>query len=108
MEPYVWYPQRTGRVDLVLERARASGKLDDPVVRQEIARLLSLAKSVEWDRPARPRRAEPRDAPLEAGRIAREAGRQPDRSRCRPGPHADRGGRRHAGGRGWAARRAYR
>ncbi|WP_293680800.1 acyl-CoA dehydrogenase family protein [uncultured Phenylobacterium sp.] len=48
LEPYVWYPQRTGRVDLVLEGARASGKLDDPVVRQEIAKLLSLAKSVEW------------------------------------------------------------
>lgn len=48
MEPYRWYPQRTGRVDLVLPRARASGKLSDPVLRQDIARLLMLARSSEW------------------------------------------------------------
>jgi alkylation response protein AidB-like acyl-CoA dehydrogenase len=48
MEPYKWYPQRTGRVDLVLERARETGRIDDPVVRQEIAKLLILSKSVEW------------------------------------------------------------
>jgi alkylation response protein AidB-like acyl-CoA dehydrogenase len=35
MEPYKWYPQRTGRAS-------------DPVVRQEIARLLCLSKSAEW------------------------------------------------------------
>jgi alkylation response protein AidB-like acyl-CoA dehydrogenase len=48
MEPYKWYPQRAGRVDLVLERARATGKINDPVVRQEIARLLILSKAAEW------------------------------------------------------------
>ena len=48
MEPYKWYPQRAGRVDLVLERARATGAIQDPVVRQEIAKLLILAKSAEW------------------------------------------------------------
>jgi alkylation response protein AidB-like acyl-CoA dehydrogenase len=48
MEPYKWYPQRAGRVDLVLERARATGKAADPVVRQEIAKLLTLAKAAEW------------------------------------------------------------
>src|SRR5258705_5860037 len=32
MEPYKWYPQRAGRVDLVLERAKATGKLADPVI----------------------------------------------------------------------------
>jgi alkylation response protein AidB-like acyl-CoA dehydrogenase len=48
MEPYKWYPQRAGRVDLVLERAKATGKINDPVVRQEIARLLIMAKSAEW------------------------------------------------------------
>lgn len=47
-EPYKWYPQRAGRVDLVLARARETGKIDDPVVRQEIARLLTLSKSAEW------------------------------------------------------------
>lgn len=48
MEPYRWYPQRTGRVDLVLPRARATGGLSDPVLRQDIARLLMLARSSEW------------------------------------------------------------
>lgn len=48
MEPYKWYPQRAGRVDLVIERAKATGRNTDPVVRQEIARLLTMAKSAEW------------------------------------------------------------
>jgi alkylation response protein AidB-like acyl-CoA dehydrogenase len=48
MQPYKWYPQRAGRVDLVVERAKATGKFDDPVVRQEIAKLLIMAKSAEW------------------------------------------------------------
>jgi alkylation response protein AidB-like acyl-CoA dehydrogenase len=47
-EPYKWYPQRAGRVDLVMARARETGAIDDPVVRQEIAKLLTLAKSAEW------------------------------------------------------------
>lgn len=48
MEPYKWYPQRAGRVDLVIERARATGRAADPVVRQEIAKLLTLSKAAEW------------------------------------------------------------
>jgi hypothetical protein len=48
MEPYKWSPQRAGRVDLVLERAKATGKIDDPVVRQEIAKLMILARSAGW------------------------------------------------------------
>ena len=48
MEPYKWYPQRAGRVDLVVERARAAGRLADPVLRQEIAKLLILSRSAEW------------------------------------------------------------
>ncbi len=48
MEPYKWYPQRAGRVDLVIERAKATGTINDPVVRQEIAKLLALSKSAEW------------------------------------------------------------
>jgi len=48
MEPYKWYPQRAGRVDLVLQRARATGAIADPVARQEIAKLLTLARSAEW------------------------------------------------------------
>jgi len=48
LQPYTWYPQRTGRVDLLVERAKATGKNSDPVVRQEIAKVLILAKSAEW------------------------------------------------------------
>jgi len=48
MEPYKWYPQRAGRVDLVVKRAKETGCFDDPVVRQEIAKLLCLSKAAEW------------------------------------------------------------
>ncbi|MFZ5778655.1 MAG: acyl-CoA dehydrogenase family protein [Pseudomonadota bacterium] len=48
MEPYKWYPQRAGRVDLVMDRAQTTGKIADPVVRQEIARLLIMSKAAEW------------------------------------------------------------
>ena len=47
-EPYKWYPQRRGRVDLVMQRARETGRLADPVVRQEIAKLMILSKTAEW------------------------------------------------------------
>jgi len=48
LEPYKWYPQRAGRVDLVVERAKETGKNNDPAVRQEIAKLMIMAKSAEW------------------------------------------------------------
>ncbi len=48
MEPYKWYAQRVGRVDLALPRARETGRISDPTVRQELARLLMLARSAEW------------------------------------------------------------
>ncbi len=48
MAPYKWYPQRAGRVDLILQRARETSAIKDPVMRQEIARLLILHKSSEW------------------------------------------------------------
>lgn len=48
MEPYKWYPQRAGRVDLILPVARASGRLADPVVRQEIGRALMLERASQW------------------------------------------------------------
>ena len=47
-EPYKWYPQRAGRVDLIIERAKATGAISDPVVRQEIAKLLALSRTAEW------------------------------------------------------------
>ena len=48
MEPYKWYPQRAGRVDLALPRARQTGRIEDATVRQEIAKLLIMSKSGEW------------------------------------------------------------
>lgn len=47
-ETYKWYPQRAGRVDLVVSRAQETGKINDPVVRQEIARLLSMYQAAQW------------------------------------------------------------
>jgi alkylation response protein AidB-like acyl-CoA dehydrogenase len=47
-ETYKWYPQRAGRVDLIVERARATGAASDPVVRQEIARLLTMQRVSMW------------------------------------------------------------
>jgi alkylation response protein AidB-like acyl-CoA dehydrogenase len=47
-EPHKWYPQRAGRVDLLIEHARTSGRAADPIVRQEIARVLAMAWSARW------------------------------------------------------------
>jgi alkylation response protein AidB-like acyl-CoA dehydrogenase len=83
MEPYKWYPQRAGRVDLVIERARAAGRLADPVVRQEIARLLILSKSAEWTaRRARAAMAEGR-APGPEGSLGKLAASEVARSAAR-------------------------
>jgi alkylation response protein AidB-like acyl-CoA dehydrogenase len=45
---YSWYPQRAGRVDLVAEHARASGRNNDPVSRQGIAGLTALHRAHQW------------------------------------------------------------
>jgi len=47
-EPHKWYPQRAGRPDLVVAQAIAIGKARDPVVRQEIVKLVALAWSAKW------------------------------------------------------------
>src|SRR5688572_25635908 len=83
MEPYKWYPQRAGRVDLVLPRAKETGKINDPVIRQEIARLLIMSKSAEWTA-RRARAAQEQGKPqgpegslgkLVASNVARQAAR---------------------------------
>jgi len=48
LAPYTWYPQRAGRTDLALPQAIASGRIADPVVRQELARLLAISNAAEW------------------------------------------------------------
>jgi alkylation response protein AidB-like acyl-CoA dehydrogenase len=83
MEPYKWYPQRAGRVDLVLERARETGKIDDPVVRQEIAKLLIMSKASEWtarraraaQEQGRPQGPEGSLGKLVSSHVARQAAR---------------------------------
>lgn len=83
MEPYKWYPQRAGRVDLVLPRARETGRLEDPVVRQEVAKLLILTKSAEWtarraraaQEQGRPQGPEGSLGKLAASHVARAAAR---------------------------------
>ena len=50
LKPYVWYPARGGRPDLLVERARRHGRNNDPIVRQEVAQVLALARAVEWTR----------------------------------------------------------
>ncbi len=47
-EPYIWYPQRAGRVDLIVKRAKETGAINDPVTRQQIARVLSLHQASQW------------------------------------------------------------
>jgi alkylation response protein AidB-like acyl-CoA dehydrogenase len=60
---YSWYPQRAGRADLVIEHARSMGVTADPVIRQEIARLVTLQLVSQWT--------------AERARRARESGRPP-------------------------------
>jgi alkylation response protein AidB-like acyl-CoA dehydrogenase len=45
---YSWYPQRAGRPDLVIDHARTADLLADPVVRQEISRLLCMQRASQW------------------------------------------------------------
>jgi len=60
---YSWYPQRSGRADLVIDHARVAGSAADPVVRQEISRLLCMQRAGEWT--------------AERARAARKLGRPP-------------------------------
>ena len=48
MAPYTWYPQRAGRVDLVIPRAIETGRINDATVVQEVAKLLIMSNSAEW------------------------------------------------------------
>jgi len=45
---YVWYPQRAGRPDLVIEQAKATGTNTDPRIRQKIAGLVAFQRAAQW------------------------------------------------------------
>lgn len=45
---YSWYPQRSGRADLVVSRARAHGRADDPAVRQRLAEVHERDRVGRW------------------------------------------------------------
>jgi alkylation response protein AidB-like acyl-CoA dehydrogenase len=45
---YSWYPQRAGRADLVVAHAQAAGVAGDPVIRQAIARVITLQRVSAW------------------------------------------------------------
>ncbi len=82
-EPHKWYPQRAGRPDLAVPQAQALHRAADPVVRQEIARLIELAWSARWmaERAAAARAAGLPPGPegslgkLASSKIARQAAR---------------------------------
>ncbi|MGC1190790.1 MAG: acyl-CoA dehydrogenase family protein, partial [Candidatus Binatus sp.] len=82
-QPYTWYPQRAGRVDLIIDRAKETGANKDPYVRQEIARLMTLAKCAEWtarraraaQRQGRPQGPEGSLGKLAASHVARGCAR---------------------------------
>ena len=61
--PYVWYPQRAGRPDLVAERAAEAGAAGDPLIRQEVVKVISLAWTARWT--------------AQRAAVARAAGRPP-------------------------------
>lgn len=60
---YSWYPQRAGRVDLIEDHARTKKRNTDPLIRQEITKLLSMHRIGEWT--------------AARARAARELGRAP-------------------------------
>ena len=82
-EPYTWYPQRAGRVDLILQRAMETGAIKDPAQRQDIARLHIMAESAKWtgerakvaSKAGKPQGPEGSLGKLAASNVARRAAR---------------------------------
>lgn len=48
LKTYEWYPQRMGRVDLILQQAERRDRVDDPVLRQKMMELTSFQRASEW------------------------------------------------------------
>jgi alkylation response protein AidB-like acyl-CoA dehydrogenase len=82
-EPHKWYPQRAGRVDLLVTHARGAGHGEDPLVRQEVAGVIAMARAARLtaERAAaaraagRPPGAEGSIGKLATSEIARAAAR---------------------------------
>ncbi len=62
-QTYIWYPQRSGRADLVQPQAASTGASANPVIRQQVAGLHAFERVSEWT--------------LGRATAARSAGRQP-------------------------------
>lgn len=60
---YVWYPQRQGRIDLLRPQAEATGRAEDPLVRQEMMAVTAFHRAAELT--------------AERAKAARELGRPP-------------------------------
>ena len=81
LEPYKWYPQRAGRVDLVEDRVKSLDEDVDPAVRQEVAKLLIMSRTAEWtarraraaQEQGRPQGPEGSLGKLAASNVARQA-----------------------------------
>ncbi len=80
---YSWYPQRAGRADLLVAHARDAGVSSDPVIRQAIARAITLQWVSSWTaerarlsrRPGARPGAEGSVGKLAASNLARECAR---------------------------------
>jgi alkylation response protein AidB-like acyl-CoA dehydrogenase len=45
---YKWYPQRAGRANLVVPEAKRTGRISDPLVRQQVARVETARSTSSW------------------------------------------------------------
>ncbi|MEY3589099.1 MAG: hypothetical protein RJA47_1695 [Actinomycetota bacterium] len=63
METYKWYPQRAGRVDLVIQQMRDHDRTGDATLRQDAMRLVSMQRIAGWT--------------AERARVARALGKPP-------------------------------
>jgi alkylation response protein AidB-like acyl-CoA dehydrogenase len=63
METYKWYPQRAGRVDLLVPQLTERSLNTDPMLRQDVARILAMQKVSGWT--------------ADRARAARELGKPP-------------------------------
>ncbi len=83
LRTYSWYPQRAGRADLAVPHAQRAGRADDPVVRQELARLFAMQRASAWTAErakaarslGRPPGAEGSIGKLALSHVARQASR---------------------------------